>query len=173
VDRGSSCGGGGLSLCLPWYKPFANEPRGARRYRTELGGTKPEQDGTKRVQTEQTARAHRTHNPEVAGSNPTHEQSKTAGRRPERRLLKRGSRLIFAQTFARVAAGRRAERTGTVNGLHLARKQGATPVNVQAFRLHRLGAWWEFYARSRLRMGPVRRSPRRRGQEARRQWLPP
>jgi len=64
---------------LPWCKPFANEPRGRRRHRTDFGGTKPGQDGTERHQTDQTARGHRTHNPEVAGSNPARATSKTAG----------------------------------------------------------------------------------------------
>src|ERR687892_1178753 len=51
---------------LPWCKRNANEPRGLRRYGTDLGGTKPGQDGTERHQTTRTARDRRSHNPEVA-----------------------------------------------------------------------------------------------------------
>ena len=40
-------------FCLPWCKPFANEPRGLRRHGTDLGGTKPGQGGTERHQTTQ------------------------------------------------------------------------------------------------------------------------
>ena len=43
---------------------------------TAFGGTKPGQDCTERHQTDQTARGHRTHNPEVAGSNPARATSR-------------------------------------------------------------------------------------------------
>src|ERR671918_665379 len=62
---------------LPWCKRNANEPRGLRRYGTDLGGTKPGQDGTERHQTTRTARDRRSHNPEVA--DPARATRETAG----------------------------------------------------------------------------------------------
>jgi hypothetical protein len=87
---------------LALVQTICNEPRELRRHRTDLGGTNPAQDGMGRHQTDQTARAHRTHNPEVAGSNPARATSETEGRRPEDGSGLRGAALIFAQLFAQV-----------------------------------------------------------------------
>ena len=66
---------------MPWCKPFAY--RLERTTRTGAHGTTFDWTGgsTTRSGTDQNARGHRTHNPEVVGSNPTRATSEAAGRR--------------------------------------------------------------------------------------------